>query len=59
MRGLEGTLLAALGFGVGHAFWMDADSLFLDMGTPLDALLPSPPAQASIAGDHRCFLNSG
>ena len=45
--------------GVGHAFWMDSDSLFLDMSAPLDRFVPAPPRQLSFAGDALCFLNSG
>ena len=45
--------------GVGHAFWMDADSLFLDMAASLGRFVPTPPAQLAFSGDRLCFLNSG
>jgi hypothetical protein len=45
--------------GVGHAFWMDADSLFLDMAATLGRFVPTPPAQLAFSGDRLCFLNSG
>ena len=45
--------------GVANAFWMDADSLFLDLTASLSRFVPTPPAQLSFSGDRLCFLNSG
>ena len=53
-------LLAVLASpGVAHAFWMDADSLFMDMAASLGRFVPTPPAQLAFSGDRLCFVNSG
>ena len=44
---------------VEFAFWMDADSVFVDRTAPLTPLLPTPPAALAFTGDSDCFLNSG
>lgn len=44
---------------VAHAFWMDADSLFMDMAASLGRFVPTPPAQLAFSGDRLCFVNSG
>eukprot|EP00928_Gymnodinium_smaydae_P013353 TRINITY_DN14874_c1_g5_i1.p1 TRINITY_DN14874_c1_g5~~TRINITY_DN14874_c1_g5_i1.p1 ORF type:complete len:368 (+),score=39.44 TRINITY_DN14874_c1_g5_i1:68-1171(+) len=45
--------------GVEMVFWMDADSLFMNMDKPLADVLPSDGKEMSIVGDHNAFLNSG
>ena len=42
-----------------YAFWMDADSLFMDLTKPISSLFPRGTAHMSFAGDYNCFLNSG
>ncbi|CAJ1368303.1 unnamed protein product, partial [Effrenium voratum] len=41
------------------AFYMDADSLFMNFEKDLDSLLPSGDKQVTISGDRNCWLNAG
>lgn len=44
---------------ISHAFFMDSDSLFMSLGTPIEFLLPRDGAFLTMTGDHNCMLNSG
>lgn len=37
--------------GIEFVFWMDVDSLFMNMAKPLDDVLPSSGKEITIAGD--------
>jgi len=45
--------------GVEYVFWMDADSLFMDISRPLDHVLPPSGKEQTISGDSNCFINNG
>eukprot|EP00928_Gymnodinium_smaydae_P013350 TRINITY_DN14874_c1_g2_i4.p1 TRINITY_DN14874_c1_g2~~TRINITY_DN14874_c1_g2_i4.p1 ORF type:complete len:361 (+),score=37.11 TRINITY_DN14874_c1_g2_i4:46-1128(+) len=45
--------------GVNFVFWMDSDSLFMNLDKNLTDVLPSDGKEMAIVGDHNAFLNSG
>jgi len=45
--------------GVEYVFWMDADSLFMNLETSLDDLRPSVGKEMVVVGDKNCFMNAG
>jgi hypothetical protein len=45
--------------GVKYAFWMDADSIFVNLAQGLDIVLPPEGKEMTIVGDFNCFLNAG